>query len=322
MPRVVCRTSAPNHWRRCLARASEGYVAIADPEVRRRLDELIPPLARKQALSPKLITLHMIDRPIRDILAELTRQTGYKIGAWPEEQPNNKDPNVFTFHLDNVPFWQAMDQICEAAGLVLQQGYGDDTLRVNALDSYVPFTSYHGAFRVVATGFTYSRNNQFGQLPRNLGLVQQGMQRDNLQLMLLIAVEPKLPMLRAGMIRILEAEDDEHHSMLASTQTVANDPFNRRYYYPGAFRSFLHNSQAPLLLASKTAQSVKKVRGVIPVTIVSEQKQMVVTDRLLTSKGKKFKTGGATFHIEDITEAARQAVSIPGNDHGGWEIKQ
>src|SRR4051812_38123473 len=54
----------------------------ADPEVRRRLDELIPPLARKLALSPKLITLHMVNRPIRDILAELSRQTGYKIGTW------------------------------------------------------------------------------------------------------------------------------------------------------------------------------------------------------------------------------------------------
>jgi hypothetical protein len=119
---------------------------------------------------------------------------------------------------------------------------------------------------------------------------------------LMIAVEPKLPMLRAGMIRILEAEDDEHHSMIVSSQDVANDPFMRRYYYPGGFRSFLHQSQVPLLLASKTAQSVKRVRGVIPVTIVSEQKQMIVTDRLLTSKGKKFKTGGATFHIEDVTE--------------------
>ncbi|HEV8058981.1 MAG TPA: hypothetical protein VGP68_03865, partial [Gemmataceae bacterium] len=53
---------------------------------------------------------------------------------------------------------------------------------------------------------------------------------------------------------------------------------------------------------SKTAQSVRKLRGVIPVTIVSEQKQTIVTDRLLTSKGKKFKAGGASFHIEEVSE--------------------
>lgn len=282
--------------------------ASGDPEVRRRLDELIPPLARKLALSPKLITLHMVNRPIRDVLNELGRQTGYKIGTWPEEQPS-KDPTVFTFHLDKVPFWQAMDQICEAGGLILQQGYGDDTLRVYAQDSYVPFTSYNGPFRVVAMGFNYSRNNQFGQLPRN-GFVQQPGQRDNLQLSLMIAVEPKLPMLRAGQIRILEAEDDEHHSMLTSSMTGPNDPFSRRYYYPGGYRSFLHSSQAPLMLASKSAHTVKKVRGIIPVTIVSEQTQLLVTDRLLTAKGKKFKVAGATFNIEDVSEQPGKQYQI------------
>ena len=276
--------------------------AHSDPEVRRRLDELIPPLARKLALSPRLITLHMIDRPVRDVTAELARQTGYKIAAWPDGQPNNRDSNVYTFHLDNVPFWQAMDQICEAGGLSIQQNWGDDIMRVYAQDIYVPFVSYHGAFRVVATGFTYNRSNQFGQMPRNAGLVQPVIQHDYLQLTLSIAAEPKLPMTRAGAIRILEAEDDEHHSMIASIPEVANDPFNRRYYYPGNFRNFMQVSQAQLLPASKTAQFVRKLRGVIPVTVVSEQKELVVTDRLLTSKGKKFKAGGVTFHIENVTE--------------------
>jgi hypothetical protein len=274
----------------------------ADPEARRRIDELIPPLARKLALAPKLITLHMVNRSIRDVLAELTRQTGYKIGTWPEQQPNNKDPNVYTFHFDGVPFWQAMDQVCEAGGLILQQGYGDDTLRVYAQDSYVPFTSYSGAFRVVASGFTYSRNNQFGQLPRNGGIGQPGIARDNLTFSVLIAVEPKLPILRAGQMRVLEAIDDEHHSMLLANPAQNGDVFGRRYYYGGSYRSFLHSTQAQLQLASKTAQTVKRIRGVIPVTIVSEQKQIVVTEKLLASKGKSYKAAGATFRIEEVSE--------------------
>jgi hypothetical protein len=295
----------------------------ADPEVRRRLDELIPPLARKLALAPKLVTLHMTDRSIKDVLAELTRQTGYKIGAWPDEQPNGKDPQVYTFHLENVPFWQAMDQICEPGGLILQQGYGDDTLRVYSQDSYVPFTCYSGAFRVVAQGFTYNRNNQFGQVPRIGGIVQAGQARDNLQFSVMIAVEPRLPMLRAGQMRILEAVDDEHHSMVANNAPQMGDPFGRRYYYGGSYRSFLHNSQAPLFLASKTAQMVKKVRGVIPVTIVSAQKQIVVTERLLASKGKKFKAGGVTIQVEDVTEMPGKQyqfrISISEESKGGAE---
>jgi hypothetical protein len=128
--------------------------------------------------------------------------------------------------------------------------------------------------------------------------------RDSLQLSVLIAVEPKLPILRAGQMRILEAIDDENHSMLAANSLQDGNAFSRRYYYGGSYRSFLHTSQAPLQLMSRTAQTVKKVKGVIPVTIVSEQKQLVVTEKLLASKGKKFKVAGASFHIEDVTEVA------------------
>src|SRR5262249_34345024 len=62
--------------------------------------------------------------------------------------------------------------------------------------------------------------------------------------------------------------------------------------------------------SSKTAHAVKKVRGVIPVTIVSEQTQMLVTDRLLTAKGKKFKVGGAAFSIEDVSEQPGKQYQI------------
>ena len=168
----------------------------ADPEVRRRLDELIPLLARKLALAPKLITLHMTARPIKDVLAELTRQTGYKIASWPDEQPGAKDPHVFTFHLDNVPFGRPWIKL---RGGRLDVGRGMATTRSGlrpgklcALRLLQRCLSNRG------DRFNYSRSNQFGQLPRTGGFVQQGQGRDNLLFTATIAVEPKLPMLRAG----------------------------------------------------------------------------------------------------------------------------
>jgi len=59
------------------------------------------------------------------------------------------------------------------------------------------------AFRVVATGFNYSRSNQFGTIAPERRFVQQGQGRDSLLFTVTIAVEPKLPMLRAGQMRIL-----------------------------------------------------------------------------------------------------------------------
>ena len=46
-------------------------------------------------------------------------------------------------------------------------GWGDDSMQLYRQDAYVPFSCYSGPFKVIATGFNYSRSNAFGQLPKN-----------------------------------------------------------------------------------------------------------------------------------------------------------
>jgi hypothetical protein len=277
-----------------------------DPEVRRRLDELIPPLERQLALMPKLVTLHMTNKPLTDIVNELSKQTGYKIASMNGMNGqfiapgNNK--NVYTFHFDKVPFWEALDKICDAGGLILQQNsWGDDSLRLYGGDMYVPFNYYNGPFKVMATGFYYNRSNNFGQLPRNPA--QQGQQNsESLQINLSVAVEPKLPIIKVGMVHLTAAEDDEKHSMLPTPDANGNGQFGQRFYYGGWYRSYLHQVSANLAWPSKTSRTVRLLRGVVPVTLLADQKPSVVTDKFLTSKGKKFKVGAASFDIEDIQE--------------------
>src|SRR5438132_1031342 len=111
----------------------KGRQSAADPEVRRRLDELIPSLERAAILMPRLVSLHMTNKPVRDVLNELTRQTGYKFADWPDNPaPGTRDKLVYTFQFDKLPFWEAFDKISEASGLALQQqGYWpDDALHV------------------------------------------------------------------------------------------------------------------------------------------------------------------------------------------------
>ena len=291
--------------------------ALSDPETRRRLDELIPPLERALTLAPKLVTLHMTNKPIGDVLGELSKQTGYKISTnneWAPQivnnnQPGRKDRIVYTFHLDKVPFWQALDKVCEAGGMVLQQYYGgwggDDSLHVFPQEAYVPFASYTGPFKVMATSFNYSRSNNFGTLPKNP--VQPAQQANEfLQVNLQVATEPKLPILRVGQVKLQAALDDEGHSMMPRPDQVGGGPWGRMYY--GWYRGYVQQAQANLSWPSKSSRTVKLLKGIIPVTLLADQKPSIVTDRILSSKGKKFKVGDATFHIEDITE-------MPGNQY-------
>jgi len=78
--------------------------------------------------------------------------------------------------------------------------------------------------------------------------------------------------------------------------------------YYGWYRGYVQQAQANLSWPSKSSRTVKLLKGIIPVTLLADQKPSIVTDRILSSKGKKFKVGDATFHIEDITE-------MPGNQY-------
>jgi hypothetical protein len=278
-----------------------------DPEIRRRLDELIPPLERAIALAPKRVTLHAVNKPIQEIIAALTKQTGYKFGGL-EPPHGERDQLVYTFHFDHLPFWQAMDQVCEASGYVLQQGYfGDDSLRLfHQPDSSVPFISYDGPFKVIATGFNYSRSNQFAQIVRN----QPGSPAsESLQVNLTLAAEPKLPVLRLGTVRLTAAEDEEKQSMLPSRTDIGHGG-GRSFYYGGGYRSFVHQTQATLILPSRNSRIVKILKGIIPVTLLADQKPAVVTDHILSAKGKRFQAGVATFVIEEVSELAGKQYQI------------
>jgi hypothetical protein len=305
--------------------------AHIDPEVRRRLEELIPPLERAVTLMPKRASLHMTNKPLRDVLTELSRQTNYTILLAQEANRADKEKVVYTFHFDELPFWQALDRVCESTGLVLEQHYGEEGLRLSHQESYTPFVCYEGPFKVVATGFSYYRNNNFGQLPKKPVPMSQA-NHETLHLNLNVAAEPKLPLLRVGQIRLVSAEDDEKNSMLPRGNGSGAFRMEHRYYSWSGYRSYTQSTQAELIWPSKNARTLKELKGVIPITLLADQKPAVVTDKILSAKGKRFTLGptisntpnvpgddpsgkrstvsGTMFSIEDVSEIAGKQYQI------------
>src|SRR5581483_189419 len=207
-----------------------------------------------------------------------------------------------------------------------QQNYwGDDSLHFIAQDSYVPFNYYLGPFKVMATGFVYNRTNNFGQLPRNPLQQGQGQQgNESLTIGMTIAVEPKLPIIRVGMVKLTVAEDEEKRSMLPNGDANANGMWGgQRFYYGGGYRSFFHQTQASLVWPSKSSRVVKTLKGLIPVTLLADQKPAVVTEKLTAAKSRKIKVGAASFSIEDVAELpgkqyqVRMTVTEDTNDNSG-----
>jgi hypothetical protein len=284
-----------------------------DAEIRRRLDELIQKLERDLALAPRRVTLHVSKKPLKEILALLAKQTGYKIPSSDAQFKSAAARAVYSFDFDKVTFWEAMDRICEASGMLLQQS-NDEVLRFNFQDNYVPYRSYDGIFKVTATGFNYYLNSNFGQLPRNP--VQPAQQTyESLQANFMIAAEPRMPILRVGMPRLLKALDSEQHSMLLVEASAVNQPWMGRGY-SGNMRTYVQSASANLAWPSKSSRTVKLLKGVIPVTLLVEQKPTVVTDQLTSAKGKKFKLGTSTFQVDDVTKrnASNYEFKLSYND--------
>jgi hypothetical protein len=287
--------------RALVARGQEALPALRkarnhkDPEVRRRVEALIGPLEAELLVTPKRINLVLNQRTIREAVSELSKQTGYKIELWPEAQFNGeREKQVHNFRFNNVPFWEALDQVSAAGGLVLQQNYGVDHLRLHFQDEHVPYICHNGMFRIVATGFNHNRNIQFGAFNRGPG--QGGLQRtDVMNFTFTIAAEPRLALLGVGGVKISEAIDDQNNSMVLSADRQAM--FGSVYY--GYNRSYSQQGQANLAGPGRDARTVKTLQGAIPVTLLLEQKPHIVVEDILKAKGKKFKADKTELVIDE-----------------------
>jgi hypothetical protein len=287
-------------------------LAIHDPdaEVRRRVNDLIPALETAVLLAPKRVTFKTVNKPIKDAFDELIRQTGYQI------EYNVNDPRqLYSFNFQDTPFWDAVEKISRATGLVIQQGYGDDHIRLYQQNAYAPYVHTEGAFRFTATGFNQYRNIDFSLAGKGAAPVNRN---ESLTLQFSVCIEPKMALLGVGEVHLEAAYDNEKNSMLVPPVNN-NDFLNGNMFMGGRWtsgrygngnRMFSMQTQVNLLRSSENATAVKVVRGTVPIMLLVSQKPVVVADKILAAKGKKATIGRTHFEIEDVTETPGKQYQI------------
>jgi hypothetical protein len=281
-----------------------------DPEVRRRARDLAPQLETAALLAPRRVSLKVNNRPIREIFDSIEKQTGYKIDSW-----GAGNRTTCSFDFTDLPFWEALDIVCQASGMVLQQGYGADHIQLHARDGYVPYVRYEGPFRLVPTGFQHFRNIEFGLIGKGGAA---GNRNETLTLGFTVFSEPKLPLLGMGDVRLEAAYDTDKNSMLLGSG-VSEENFDPRFGLRGGRwtsrygmgnRMMSLQTQVTLSRPSDRATGVKLIRGRVPVTLLAEQTPVVVAPDILKAKGVRTKIDTTSFHIEDVTQqpASKQVL--------------
>jgi hypothetical protein len=286
-----------------------------DPEVRRVLVDLVPSLEMQVLLAPRRVTLQLEGKSVQDALNEIARQTGYKIQAW---NGNLNNPG-HSFRCTEVPFWEALELVAKAGGLTLQQGYGDDTVRLQGQDTRYPFTSLAGPFRVVAQSL---HQNRTIDLHVRSGQGDSPSRTTSMGLNFTVFSEPKLPIVGYGEARLTLAVDSERNSMVPT----GPNPEDNVLAFPGGFgrRGGLisnHYSQkmytatvaAQLVRPSERASSIKLLKGYIPLTVLTEQKAVEITKDLEKAANLKATVDTHTLTIQETKEQP----GAPGN----WQVR-
>src|SRR5262249_34541340 len=244
----------------------------------------------------------------RQIVDELSKKTGYKVEFW-----GGNDQQVYDLDCDAMPFWEAFDRLCQAAGMVLQVGYGDDVLRLNHQDSYVPYVKHEGVFRLVANSFSFNRHIDFSTLPKKTAGSHRS---ESLNFNFTVCVEPKIPLMGLGEPQLTEAVDDEGRSMVVARPS--GDDIGGPWAgggrvmsrYGGGYKKDSLQASLNLAPASEKSHYGKRIMGSVPVTLLAHQKPEVVADDILKAKGQKKQIGTVSFNIQDVTEAANKQYQV------------
>ena len=112
-----------------------------DPEIRRRALRMVPGLEHAALVAPKRITMDVRNQTMANVLAEVSKQSGYKVlfmdngGFMPgDARPRRRRASwrsVTASPSSTAPFWDVIDKICRDSNMVINANWGDDAIRLS-----------------------------------------------------------------------------------------------------------------------------------------------------------------------------------------------
>jgi hypothetical protein len=267
-----------------------------NPEVQRRLHLMVRKLDYERLVTPKYVKLSLKDKTAKEALAEISRQTDYKI----EYRVNGKVAEAkFSFEFDNIPFWQALDKVASAAGCVALNDYNEESIEVHNQDSTNPYVAYSGPYRFLATNINSNKSVQLsGVSRRGAGPARQEFMNLNFQ----IQSEPKNPMLGITQVDVITANDELGGSLIAPSEP--NNHVNYFYNNPGMGRGHNTFGNVSLSRSDKAATTIKLLKAKAGIILLSgTTPEIIVTNPLKVAK-KTFAGRSVEIEVTAFTELA------------------
>jgi hypothetical protein len=315
-----------------------------DLEIRTRAYHLIDRIEAARLMQPSRVRLGFENVPLADALKSLSEQAGFKIAVYPENVPRWSAQRVTLRESDPVPFWRAIDRLCDVAGLQADpRMHGSGMMREPVFflsdgtgRALVP-VSDHGPFRVSLSSVHYQRDVNFvavglgAALRSRPGMVAprrapagsvarpqlNPVTNEQFTAQLVVAAEPRLSISQNGVVQVLEAVDNLGKSLAPAG--AAGPVINRFATYFGGMNGSVLQVQATLVRPSGVGETIKKLRGVVPLAVSSRRPEPLIAS-LDHATGKRFENRDVELTIHDIrllpnTHQAMIELSVKPNEH-------
>jgi hypothetical protein len=304
-----------------------------DPEIRIRASHLIQKIEGALLTQPSRVRLDFQNVPLIQVVQSLSQQTGFKVTLYPENLPRWRSQRVTLHRAEPVPFWKAIDQLCQAAQLQhnpsIHGGIGvrepafalaDSTMR-----PIMP-TSDEGPFRVSLMSLDYERHLNYAvagaglrpalgndRNPARLRPPAPAAARPNPMITeqftahLVLTAEPRLSLSQCGAIQVIEAEDNLGHSLVASGN--GGPILNRNVGYFGVLNGSVMQLQVPLDRPEEAGTRIRKLRGVIPLSVSSRRPDPLIVP-LNQGTGKRFENADVEVTVHEIRSVAASRQTL------------
>ncbi len=226
-------------------------------EARLRVDEILERIAHARRLLPgdfsaTRITLALEDLPLDDVLRALGATAGSHIRR---AVPTSGDQELVSFRVEDLPFLQALDQLCRQENLLRYRDYASGDILVNPSPTRVPEppVAYAGPLRVALVNYSINRQLRF-----------DGTRQTSSHIQIQVEIEDRAPFIGLlGPILATRAEDDRGGNLLPDAATP-----NPHVLRAGSNRQF--NTSLALQPPSEGASRLVAVEVPLRILVPSE----------------------------------------------------
>jgi len=217
-----------------------------------------------------LLSLDVKGATPENLIAEISKQTGFDIRAYHESVWQQATPTPVTLKVDQQPFWTVMREACSKSGLAIYQGgYADRRMRVMAASQMgqnpmkCPAV-ISGAFMITVNSLQRTNSVDMAN-PQNISR--------SMYLNMMTFCEPKVRIVQYSYVPEIEQAVDDKGNSLVSTMR-GGGPSRQMT----SSRGVAWQCNVPLLCPAEVGQKIAKLSGKMRFVVQTRSETLEIPD--------------------------------------------